>query len=103
MGNMRSRIEMRQSASRPTAEDTSLAATLRKYQEESGRSVYQISNTSGVDAMYLIRIMRGEKTNVSREVVIRIGVALVLEADHAEKVIETTNDLLDAAGFKRLQ
>ncbi len=45
----------------------------------------------------------GERTNLSREVVIRIGVALVLEADNAEKVIQTTNDLLDAAGFKRLQ
>ncbi len=80
----------------------SLAGVLRKQLDEQRMSIYQLSQTSGVDGAYIWRILRGERENVSREVVIRLGVALVLEWAEAERVIDTTNELLNAAGFKRL-
>ncbi len=99
---MKSRTALKFMSRPPEVAEDSLAATLQRYVRESGRSIYQLSNASGVDGAYIWRILRGERENVSREVVIRLGVALVLESDSAEKVIDTTNDLLDAAGFKRL-
>ncbi len=81
----------------------SLARTLKKHQEESGRSIYELSNSSGVDAAYIWRIIRGERTNASREILILVAIALVLDGKTIKKVVEVTNDLLDAAGFKKLR
>lgn len=86
-----------------SAPDGLLGKTLQRYQEESGQSIYQLSQTSSVDAAYLWRIIRGEKHNVSREILILVAIALVLDGKTMERVITLINDLWDAAGFKKLR
>lgn len=60
------------------------------------------SHSNGVDGANIWRILRGKRESVPREILIRLGVALVLESTKAEKLIETTNELLEAAGLGRL-
>ncbi len=47
--------------------------------------------------------MRGERVEVSREVLLLISIAMVLHTPDQEKLVETANWLLDAGSFKKLR
>ncbi len=61
-------------------------------------TISQLSIDARIDGTYLWRIGRGERVEVSREVLMLIGIAMVLDKDRAEEVVEIANRLLDAAG-----
>lgn len=81
----------------------SLAAKLREHLAASGKSVYQLSRDSGVDATYLWRILRGERLEVSREVLILVSTALTADAERVDEFTFIANELLDAAGYRMLR
>lgn len=83
--------------------DHSLADTLDKELKRSGKSIYQLSNESGVDAAYIWRILRGERQNVSREVLIALSIALASEPGQVDRVFNVVNEMFDAAGFRALR
>ncbi len=67
------------------------------------RTISQLSADIGIDEPYLRRIGRGERVEVSREVLLLIGMAMVLDKSHMRQVIEVVNPLLDAGGYKVLR
>lgn len=80
-----------------------LPAVLKEHLEKSGKSIYQLSNDSGVDSAYIWRVLNGERHEVSREILILISVGLILDVRRVEKIVEVANELLDAAGYKPLR
>jgi transcriptional regulator with XRE-family HTH domain len=80
-----------------------LAERLREVLRESNKTIYQLSADTGIDASYIWRIVRGERVEVSREVLMLISVALVLDKSHLDRVVETANKLLEAGGYKTLK
>jgi Cro/C1-type HTH DNA-binding domain len=80
-----------------------LSARLRQVLQESRKTIYQLSADTGIDGTYLWRIVRGERVEVSREVLMLISVAMVLDREQADQVVEMANRLLDAGGYKVLR
>ena len=80
-----------------------LSERLRELLQESRKTIYQVSADTGIDGTYIWRIARGERVEVSREVLILISIALVLEKEKSDQVVEMVNRLLDAGGYKRLR
>jgi Cro/C1-type HTH DNA-binding domain len=76
---------------------------LREVLRESRKTIYQLSADTGIDGAYLWRIVRGERVEVSREVLLLISIAMVLDRDHADQLIEMVNRFLDAGGYKVLR
>ncbi len=76
---------------------------LREFLKEYRKTIYQLSADTGVDGTYLWRIVRGERVEVSREVLLLISIALVLDNGRADSLIETANRLLEAGGYKVLR
>ncbi len=79
-----------------------LSVKLQEVLQQSHKTIYQLSADTGIDAAYIWRIVRGERAEVSREVVIKIGLAMVLEQKQYDQVLETLNPLLDSAGYRVL-
>ena len=52
-------------------------STLKTFRKLAGKSRYRLAQLSGIDQAYLLRLERGEQTNPSRDLVIRLGLALV--------------------------
>ncbi len=52
-------------------------STLRTLRKKAGKSRYRLAQLTGVDQAYLLRLETGEQTNPSRDLVIRLGLALV--------------------------
>jgi transcriptional regulator with XRE-family HTH domain len=61
----------------------SFAQTFSELLKKSGVSSYQIAKFTHLDPAYLSRLKSGEKTNPSRETVLKIGLAL---AHYGDKV-----------------
>ena len=80
-----------------------LPTVLNEHLQKSGKSIYQLSNDSGVDSAYIWRVLNSERHEVSREVLIVISLALVLDERSVDTIIEVANDLLDAVGYKSLR
>lgn len=71
---------------------TQLSEILDSYLESDGRSLNTIAHEALLDVGYLHRLKTGKKTNPSRDVLIRIGLALKLTP-------EAVDDLLLAADY----
>ncbi len=76
---------------------------LREILNEYRKTIYQISADTGIDGAYIWRIVRGERVEVSREVLLLISIAMILDTPNQEKLVETANRLLDAGGYKKLR
>ncbi len=80
-----------------------LARALQKHLQRAGKSIYQLSNDSGIDAAYIWRVLNNKKNEVSREVLILLSIAFIVDDDEVDAIAEVANDLLDAAGYKTLR
>ncbi len=80
-----------------------LARALQKHLHSSGKSIYRLSNDSGIDAAYIWRVLNDQKHEVSREVLILLSIALVLDDGEVDMITDIANDLLAAAGYKSLR
>jgi hypothetical protein len=80
-----------------------LSARLRDLLEESQKTIYQLSVDTGIDGAYIWRIVRGERVEVSREILMLMAIALVVDKMQVEQVVEMANRLLDAGGYKVLR
>lgn len=81
----------------------SLQSALKKHLDRSGKSIYELSKDSGIDAAYIWRMLKSEKREVSREVLILLSVALVEDESRVDTLVDVANDLLDAAGYRVLR
>lgn len=46
---------------------------------------------------------RGERQNAARETLLLLSLAMVLDAQRVDQVVEVANEILDAAGLKMLR
>ena len=75
--------------------------TLRALRLKAGKSRYRLARFSGIDESYLLRLERGERKNPSRNIVIRLGLALLAKSDAL--TMEDIEELLFAADYAPLQ
>jgi hypothetical protein len=64
------------------------------------KTIYQLSTYKCIDSTYSWRIARWERDEVSREVLLLIDIAMVLDKSRVDQVIEMANRLLDAGGIR---
>lgn len=77
-----------------------LSARLRELLQAHQATIYHLSQVTGIDGAYLWRIVRGEQVEVSREILILIVLALVLDEESFRKAVCALNILLPAGGFR---
>ena len=76
--------------------DSPFADMLKKLRSRSGKSRYRLARYCGVDEAYLSRLESGARRNPSRDIVLKLGLALV--AGSSAVTIDDVNGLLIAAG-----
>ena len=74
--------------------------TLKSLRIRSGKSRYALSQFSGIDQAYLLRLESGERANPSRDVVLMVALALVYDCSVVG--IDDIDELLLAAGYAPL-
>lgn len=80
-----------------------LALTVQKCRQVSGLSFTRLAERSGIDVAHLWRIEQGEHQNVSREILILLSIALIVDSTAVDHIVNVANEILDAAGFKLLR
>ena len=80
---------------------TEFSETLKRLRLKSGKSRYKLGQYSGLDGAYLLRLESGERRNPSRDVVVKLALALV--ADSSAVSIYDVNDLLLAGNYAPLR
>ncbi len=80
-----------------------LALTFQKCRQVRGLSIAGLAEVSGIDVAHIWRIEQGERPNTSRETLIVLCMAMVLDSALLDQVIEVANEILDAAGLKMLR
>ncbi len=73
-------------------------STLKTLRKMAGKSRYRLAQLSGIDQAYLLRLERGEQTNPSRDLVIRLGLALVFGSQVV--TLENVDELLLSARIR---
>ena len=84
-----------------SANETEFSATLKRLRSKSRKSRYRLARYTGIDEAYLSRLESGEKQNPSRDIVMKIGLALV--ADTSSVTMDDVNELLLAARYAPLR
>jgi transcriptional regulator with XRE-family HTH domain len=79
-----------------------LALIFQKCRKAKGLSLADLSEVSGIDVAHVWRIEKGERPNTSREVLLVLSLAMVLDEATLDQVVEVANEILDAAGLKML-
>jgi hypothetical protein len=67
------------------------------------KAMHQLSADTGIDGGYLWRIVRGERAEVSREVLMLISMSMALDRSYVDQHIELANWPLDSGGYKVLR
>ncbi len=80
-----------------------LAIAFQKWRQAKGLSLADLSQVSAIDVAHIWRIEQGERPNTSREVLIVLSMAMVLDVATLDQVLEVANEILDAAGLKMLR
>ncbi len=80
-----------------------LAITFRKCRETAGISLPNLAERSGIDKAHIWRLENGERPETSRETLVLLSLALVLDEEMVDCVVEVANEILDAAGLKMLR
>lgn len=70
---------------------------LRMLRHKTRKSKYKVSQYSGIDQSYILRLETGEKANPSRDVVLMLSLGLVHDSDVVG--IDDVDELLLAAGY----
>ena len=83
------------------ANGTEFSTTLKSLRSKSGKSRYQLARYSGLNEAYLLRLESGERQNPSRDVVMKLGLALA--SDTKAVSIDDVNLLLLSAGYAPLR
>ena len=83
-----------------TQRRTEFSLVLRRLRERSNKSRYKLAHFTGVNEAYLLRLETGERRNPSRDVVMKLGLALV--ADSSLVTLDDVNELLLSAGYAPL-
>lgn len=65
----------------------SLADLLESYLDRDGRSLNRVAHAASVDVGYLWRLRAGEKCKPSRDVLIRLGLALRLDPEELDELL----------------
>ena len=84
----------------PPRHSTEFSAALKRLREKSGKSRYKLAQYSGLDEAYVSRLESGGRRNPSRDVVVKLSLALV--QDSSEVSIHDVNELLLSAGYAPL-
>ena len=75
----------------------SFAKALKKSRKKAKMTRYALARESGVNSTYLARLESGEKVRPGRQLVLRLGQALL---DHSSKIsLDDVDRLLKAAGY----
>jgi hypothetical protein len=69
----------------------------------SNKTTYQLGADAGIVGADIRRIVRGEKVEVSRLVLVLISLTMVLDKSRLDQVAEMANPLLEAGGYKQLR
>ncbi len=80
-----------------------LALTFRKCRETAGISLPKLAERSGIDKAHIWRLENGERPETSRETLVLLSLALVLDEEMVDLVVDVANEILDAAGLKMLR
>ena len=83
-----------------TYRPTGFSLLLRKLRERSKKSRYRLAQFTGASEAYLYRLETGERQNPSREMVMKLALALV--ADSSSVTLDDVNELLLSAGYAPL-
>jgi len=83
-----------------THKPTEFSLMLRKLRERSQKSRYKLAQFTGANEAYLHRLETGERQNPSREMVMKLALALV--ADSSSVTLVDVNELLLSAGYAPL-
>ena len=84
-----------------SAKPSEFGMALRGLREQSGKSRYNLTQFTGVNESYLLRLESGERQNPSRDVVMKLGLALV--ANSSKVSMHEVNELLLTAGYAPLR
>lgn len=99
-----SRVKHKQHRARPLEFPRDrLAIIFQKCRQAQGLSLSDLSQVSGIDVAHIWRIEQGERPNTSREVLVVLCMAMILDVTKLEQVIEVADEILDAAGLKTLR
>ena len=79
---------------------TEFSAALMRLRKKSEKSRYRLAQFTGLDEAYLLRLESGQRQNPSRDVVVKLGLALV--ADSSRVSLHDVNELLLAADYAPL-
>lgn len=79
---------------------TEFSAALEKLRRNAGKSRYSLAQFSGIDEAYILRLESGERQNPTRDVVLKLGLALV--ANSPSVTLHDVNGLLLAARYAPL-
>ena len=72
---------------RPQQPGFELAGLIDAYLKRDRRSLNRIAQGALIDVAYLWRLQRGQRTNPSRDVLIRLGLALRLEPEELDQLL----------------
>lgn len=80
-----------------------LAIVFQRWRCARGLSLTDLAQISAIDVAHIWRIEQGERPNTSREALIVLSMAMVLDDATLDQVLEVANEILDAAGLKMLR
>ena len=79
----------------------SFGQTLKTLRTKSGKSRYRLTQYSGLNEAYILRLESGERQNPSRDSVMKLSLALASTSEAIS--IHDVNELLLAAGYAPLR
>ena len=79
----------------------SFADALKRLRLKAGKSRYRLTQFSGIDQAYILRLENGERSNPSRDVVLMLALALVESSEDVG--VHDVDELLLAAGYAPLR
>ena len=79
----------------------SFAETLKQLRRKADKSRYKLAQWSGLSEAYLLRLETGERANPSRDVVLMLTLALVVDCDKVD--LFDLEELLWSAGYAPLR
>ena len=83
-----------------TYRPTEFSSLLKRIREDAEKSRYRLAQFSGVDEAYILRLESGERQNPSRDVVVKLALALV--SNSKSVTLHDVNGLLLAANYAPL-
>ena len=83
------------------AKGAEFSTMLKSLRSKSGKSRYKLAQYSGIDEAYLSRLESGERQNPSRDVVMKLGLALA--SDTSAVSLDDVNELLLSASYAPLR